>query len=111
MAFKDGVDRLPVDAGTLHADVGTALREQPVTQLEQVARHGAEGPNLFEGLAPGLAREQAGNDCGFVDVESTRAFDNHVHGTPPWSRRPLRRREAKNLPYVLPTRGATKSGP
>jgi len=42
VAFQHGVDRLPVDAGALHADVGDAVLSKPRPQCLQLACDRAE---------------------------------------------------------------------
>ena len=42
VVFEQVVDRLPVDAGGLHRDVGDAEALEPVPEREQLGGHGRE---------------------------------------------------------------------
>ena len=52
VALQHGVDRLPVDAGALHADVGDAVLGEPRPQGFQLVRRGAEGAEQLLRPAP-----------------------------------------------------------
>src|SRR5512140_3910325 len=78
--FQDRIHRLPVDAGALHADLGTALRPEPVPQGHQITGVGGEGPNHLARFGIGSADEQTGRDGGLMDIQTTTAFQNRFHG-------------------------------
>ena len=75
---QDVPDRLPVDAGRLHGDVGAAVLRQPLGQLEQARGRGGEGADLAGDLAAG--GEAHGGDHGrLVDVEAGAARIEDLH--------------------------------
>ena len=83
MPFQDRVDRLPVDPGALHADVGHPQLPQPVAQGLEVGGHGAEVSDLLARLLARAADENTGDDAGLVDIQASGTFNEHVHGSDP----------------------------
>src|SRR3954468_7805206 len=83
MPFQDRVDRLPVDPGALHADVGHPQLPHPVAQGLEVGGHGAEVPVLLARLLARASDENTDNDAGLVDIQAGGTFNDHVHGSDP----------------------------
>ena len=77
LAFQDGMDRLPVNPGALHADMRHAL--QPIPQRLQIPRHRRKRPDLLVRLAVGLADQHTGDHRRLMDVETGTAFDDRFH--------------------------------
>src|SRR3954470_11969125 len=73
LAFQDGMDRLPVNPGALHADMRHAL--QPIPHRLQILRHRRKRPDLLVRLAAGLADQHAGRRL----VETGTAVDDRIH--------------------------------
>src|SRR5512135_3862041 len=79
---KDG---LPVRAGRLHRDHVDPLGSQPIGEVQEVARHGGEGPGVLEDLAGGVDPSDARNDGPLVNVQSGAAGMQYVHRrVSPW---------------------------
>src|SRR5687768_699149 len=79
VSLKQSVDRHPVDAGTLHCDVGDVEGLQPSTQILNVALHCAKCTNHLLRLTSGRALQHASHHSRPMDIESTAAFDNDFH--------------------------------
>ena len=79
VAFQDGMDRLPVNPGALHADMRDTQLLEPVPQVLQVPGQGREGSDLLARLAVGLADQHAGDHRRLMDVETGTAFDDRIH--------------------------------
>src|SRR3954447_3631853 len=77
LAFQDGMDRLPVNPGALHADMRDTQLLEPVPHRLQVSGQGREGSDLFARLATGLADQHAGDHRRLV--ETGTAFDDRIH--------------------------------
>jgi hypothetical protein len=110
--LERGVDRLPADAGALHADVGDAVPGQPGPERLQLAHGRAEAAQQLLDLAPRRADEDTADDAGLVHVQAGAAFEEHSHRHhlshegEGW--RPLRRRRGQTLPRVLARAGGDK---
>lgn len=79
--FEDGVDRLPVDAGALHADMGHLPFLEPVVQGRKIGGHRAKPADFLARLLARTIDQDAGDDAGLVDVEAGRTFNEHFHGS------------------------------
>ena len=79
VAFQNGMDRLPVNPGALHADMRDAQLLEPVPHRLQIPRHRREGPDLLARLAAGLADQHTGDHRRLMDVETGTAFDDRIH--------------------------------
>jgi hypothetical protein len=73
VAFQDGMDRLPVNPGALHADMRHAL--QPIPHRLQIPRYRRKRPDLLVRLAASLPDQHTGRRL----VETGTAFDDHFH--------------------------------
>ena len=60
VAFQDGMDRLPVNPGTLHADMRHAVALQPIPHRLQIPRHRRKRPDLLVRLAASLPDQHTG---------------------------------------------------
>jgi hypothetical protein len=78
-------DRFPVDTRRLHSDMGNAACPQPISELEQVGRNGAEGANLLLRLTAAGWQDHARNYCLFVNVQAAATFMQDLHGYTPSS--------------------------
>jgi hypothetical protein len=75
VVLEQVVDRLPVDAGGLHRDVGDAEALEPVAQRQQLAGDRGElGPQLRAPALP-IGHVHAGGHPLLVDVERAAALD------------------------------------
>jgi hypothetical protein len=63
VAFQDGMDRLSVNPGALHADMRDAQPLEPVPQRLQVPGHGREGSNLLARLASPISTQATTVAC------------------------------------------------
>ena len=79
---QDVPDRLPVDAGCLHRDVGCAERSEPIRQGEQFARRGLEGAHLPDDFTRGHAAA-TGNNSILVNIQARAVGMQYVHEHPP----------------------------
>jgi hypothetical protein len=77
--LQHGMDRLPVDAGALHADVGDAVLHEPRPKPVQLARGRADAADQLLRFAPGDADEDAADDAGLVHVQPGAAFEESFH--------------------------------
>src|SRR6266849_5568572 len=77
--LENCMNRFPVDAGTLHADVSAALRQEPITQRQQVLGHRSESLNLLSGFLAGMPDQQACDDGRLMYIEPTASLHNGVH--------------------------------
>src|SRR5215218_7585021 len=87
--LQHSVDRLPVHARALHADVSDAVlgkprsecfelargRAEAAQQLLQLAPWSAEAAQQLLQLAPWSAEQKAANDTGLVHVQTGTAFN------------------------------------
>src|SRR5207244_4101692 len=84
--FKDPLeqvpDRLPVDPGRLHGDVGHPFVGQPVRQLQQGVGLGPEGAYLPVDPATAAAAD-TGYDHLLVDIQTGATGMQDVHTRPP----------------------------
>jgi hypothetical protein len=85
LGFQKVPDRFPVDTRRLHSDVGNAACPQPISELEQVGRNGAEGANLLLRLTAAGWQDHARNYCLFVNVQAAATFMQDLHGYTPSS--------------------------
>src|SRR3954464_10774789 len=110
LAFQDGMDRLPVNLGALHADMRHAL--QPLPHRLQILRHRRKRPDLLVRLAAGLADQHAGDHRRLMGVETGTAFDDRIHHLlrelMPW-RSPHRKSKTEAVPRVLARTGSRLS--
>ena len=109
MPFQHGVDRAPINAGALHADLRHSELLQPVPQRFQIARHRTKGSHL---LARPLARgadQDAGDDRLLMHVKSRAPLNDHLHLRlhPKGGDRDATGR-VETLPRVLPVPGGDK---
>jgi hypothetical protein len=72
-------DRLPVDAGRLHRDLGHAMLGQPVAQPEQAAHRGLKLRDFLHAFAVWPRRAHARGHLRLVDVQRRRALDDRLH--------------------------------
>jgi hypothetical protein len=77
--FQDRMNRLPVDAGALQADMGDPHLLEPVPQPLEVPGQGREGSDLLVRLAAGFPDQHAGDHRRLMDVEAGTAFDDRFH--------------------------------
>ena len=84
LAFKEIIDWTPIDACNLHRHVRTPRLLEPISQRQEIGRHGAEGADFLHGLWALGTRNEARRDGLFVHVEATAAGIHHVHQAPPW---------------------------
>ena len=84
LAFQQMGALVPIHAGTVHRDVGTACWLEPVRQRQQGGGHGAEGADFLHGLEPLRPRDEACHTGLCVDVEATAMGIDHVHPAPPY---------------------------
>src|SRR5260221_1203081 len=109
---------LPIHARRFEGDMGTASSGEPVLQEQQFLRGGAKGADLLVPLPIGRQDNETSNDQLLVDVESTTAFIDDLHSSPPNSvaclDQPTGCVAIQNLFYVLATgtgsRTATDGG-
>ena len=110
VAFQDGMDRLPVNPGALHADMRHAVALQPIPHRLQILRHRRKRPDLLMRLAAGLPDQHAGDHRRLMDVETGTAFDDRIHHLlrelMPW-RSPHRKSMTEAVPRAGPDRVAT----
>ena len=109
MPFQHGIDRAPVDAGALHADLRHPKLLQPVPQRFQIARHRPEGPHLLPRPLARGADQDAGNDRLLMHVQPATPLNDHLH--PRLHPREGDRDAAgivETLPRVLPVPGGDK---
>ena len=111
VAFQDGMDRLPVNPGALHADMRHAVALQPIPHRLQILRHRRKRPDLLMRLAVGLADQHTGDHRRLMDVETGTAFDDRIHHLlreklSPW-RSPHRKSMTEAVPRAGPDRVAT----
>jgi hypothetical protein len=93
-AFQGSVDGLPVDACSLHADVGDPFLQQPRAQGREVLAHGAEAAHLLGRPASCRAEDDAGHHRALMHIEPGGAFDECFHRhLPRWR---ARRRGTEN---------------
>ena len=81
-SFEDIEDRLPVFACALYRHVRTALRDQPISQDEQLTGHGGKGARL---LLPASFRgwaQEARDDRPFMDIQTCTVCINDFHRRP-----------------------------
>ena len=108
MPFQHGIDRAPVNAGALHADLRHPMLSQPVPQCLQIARLRAELRTSFLGplLAADRARRRRPSP---VYVQPTTPLNDHLH---PRLHPGEGDRDAagivETLPCVLPVPGGDK---
>src|SRR5260370_41708471 len=69
----------PIDARTLHADVSAALRQEPITQRQQVLGHRSESFHRLSGFLAGTSDQQARDDRRLMYTEPTASLHNGVH--------------------------------
>src|SRR3954453_1934477 len=79
LAFQDGMDRLPVNPGALHADMRDTQLLEPVPHRLQVSGHRRKRPDLLVRLAAGLPDQHAGDHRRLMDVETGTAVDDRIH--------------------------------
>jgi len=108
VVLEHSMDRLPVDARRLHADVRAAIFTQPVAQFHQLARLRAEASHLLSWPLVGTADEQAGDNGRLVYVESTTSFDDRFHLNLQGGRVIAAPWYVEKLPCVLPVFGCDK---
>ena len=77
--FQNRMDRLPVAARALHADMRDAQFLEPVPQPLQVPGHGRESSNLPARLAAGFPDQHTDDDRCLMDIETGTAFDDGFH--------------------------------
>jgi hypothetical protein len=82
-ALQEVIDGAPIDASAFHRHVRTAGRLQPVRQQQQLRRHRPERPDLFLRRLPLGTADQTRDYGFFMDIESTAAGIDDVHGAPP----------------------------
>ena len=109
MPFQHGIDRAPVNAGALHADLRHPKLLQPVPQRLQIARHRPEGPDLLpRPLARGVDQD-AEDDRLLMHVQPTTPLNDDFH---PRLHPGEGDRDAagivETLPRVLPVPGGDK---
>jgi hypothetical protein len=61
-AFQEVIDRLPIDPGRFHRHMGHPLGGQPVGQVQQLGRRGAEASHVLIHPALGVDPPDAGHD-------------------------------------------------
>src|SRR5208337_3424753 len=74
-----GIDRAPVNAGALHADLRHPKLLQPIPQHFQIARHRPEGPDLLPRPLARGADQDAGDDRLLMHVQPTTPLNDHLH--------------------------------
>src|SRR5208337_4539497 len=79
MPFQHGIDRAPVNAGALHADLRHPKLLQPVPQRFQIARHRPKGPHLLPRPLARGADQDAGNDRLLMHVKPGAPLNDHLH--------------------------------
>jgi hypothetical protein len=79
VAFQDGMDRLPVDAGALHADMRDAHLREPVPQSLQIPGHGRKRSDFLARFAAGFPDQHTGNHRRLMDIETGAPFDDSFH--------------------------------
>jgi hypothetical protein len=79
VVLEQVVDRLPVDAGRLHRDVGDAEPLEPVAQRQQLAGHRRELCAELRAAALPVGHMRAGGDLLLVDIERRAALENPFH--------------------------------
>ena len=72
-----------VDPRAFHGHVRTRCLLEPIGQRQQIGRHRAEDPYLFDGLGSLSTYDEARRDGLFVDVEATAAGIQYIHQAPP----------------------------
>jgi hypothetical protein len=77
--FEDGVDRAPVDARALHADLRRPELLQPVPHRLQIARHRPEGLDLLPRPLARGADQGAGDDRLLMHVQPTTPLNDDLH--------------------------------
>src|SRR5260370_8474453 len=73
------MNRFTVDAGTLDADVSAALRQEPITQRQQVLGDRSESFHRLSGFLAGMSDQQARDDRRLMYIEPTASLHNGVH--------------------------------
>src|SRR5260370_15184761 len=73
------MNRFTVDAGTLDADVSAALRQEPITQRQQVLGDRSESFHRLSGFLAGTSDQQARDDRRLMYIEPTASLHNGVH--------------------------------
>ena len=79
MPFQHGIDRAPVNAGALHADLRHPKLLQPVPQRFQIARHRPKGLHLLPRPLARGADQDAGNDRLLMHVKPGAPLNDHLH--------------------------------
>jgi hypothetical protein len=77
--FEHRVDRAPVDAGALHADMGDAFRCQPVAQRLQFMGHRTEAAHLGPRRLASFMDQDAGDDGCLMHIKPGTPFDHPLH--------------------------------
>jgi site-specific DNA recombinase len=77
----DYLDRLPIDAGALHPDMGHSQLPQPVAQGLEVGGHGAEVSDLLVRFLARATNEDTGDDAGLMDIQAGNTFNERFHGS------------------------------
>jgi hypothetical protein len=108
MPFQDRVDRLPVDPGALHADVGHPQLPQPVAQGLEVGGHGAEVSDLLARLLARAADENTSDDAGLVDIQARSTITSMALTLRDDRARPRRRRTGRQT--LTPVLAGVRTG-
>ena len=77
--FQHSIDRAPVNAGALHADLRHPKLLQPVPQRLQIVRHRPEGPDLLPRPLAWGADQDAGDDRLLMHVQPTTPLNDDLH--------------------------------
>ncbi len=93
-------DRLPVNPGRFHSDMAHPFGLQPVGQFQQLLGHGAVGTGVLMHLAFVEAAHR-GDDGLFVNIKSSTAGIEDVHGFSPGNAPPEDSDGSSNLLCVL----------
>jgi hypothetical protein len=79
LVFEQVEDRFPVDPGALRGHMGCLAGRKPVTEYEQVERHGAEGFDLFVGASARALGSDTAKNRTLVDIQSAAPLMNEFH--------------------------------
>ncbi len=79
VSLQDGIDRAPIDARALHADMRHPRRLQPVPQGFEVARHRSKRAHLLARSNARRADHKARYDRLLMHVQPTTPLDERSH--------------------------------
>ncbi len=97
LPFQKIEDGFPVHAGALHRQVRALSRHQPIAQGQKFLGHGSKRARFFVAFTVRIHDQQTGHDRLLMDVQSTAARINNLHGSPPGS--PIVDRPTGGVPF------------